>query len=59
MDHYSDGSSHFTVEKVPGRTVIFSKGTVQEVDIGIHDHEVGHPQGYDLISKYRYRIRTS
>ena len=44
MDHYSDGPSHFTVEKGPGRTVIFLRELFREVDIGIHAHEIGHPQ---------------
>ena len=44
MDHYSDGPSHFTVEKGPGRTVIFLREIFREVDIGIHAHEIGNPQ---------------
>lgn len=44
MDQNSDGSSHFNVEKRPGKTVIFLRELFREVDIGIHAHEIGHPQ---------------
>ena len=44
MDHYSDGPRHFTGEKGPGRTVIFLRELFREVDIGIHNHEIGQPQ---------------
>ena len=53
MDHYSVGPSHFTVEKGPGRTVIFLRDLFREVDIGIHAHEIGHPQ------KLRFDIEVS
>ena len=32
MDHYSDGPSHFIVDKGPGRTVIFLSELFREVD---------------------------
>ena len=44
MDHHSNGPRHFTVEKGPGMTVIFLRELFREVDIGIHSHEIGHPQ---------------
>tara|TARA_S200000501_G_scaffold316094_1_gene308754 strand:+ start:816 stop:1220 length:405 start_codon:yes stop_codon:yes gene_type:complete len=44
MDHYSDGPRHFIVKEGPGRTVIFLRELFREVDIGIHAHEIGHPQ---------------
>ena len=53
MDHYSDGPRRFTVEKGPGRTVIFLRDLFREVDIGIHAHEIGHPQ------KLRFDIEVS
>ena len=53
MGQYSDGPDHFTVEKGPGRTVIFLRELFREVDIGIHAHEIGHPQ------KLRFDIEVS
>ena len=53
MDHYSDGPRHFTVEKGPGRTVIFLRELFREVDIGIHNQEIGQPQ------KLRFDIEVS
>ena len=53
MDHSSDGPRHLTVEKGPGRTVIFLRELFREVDIGIHAHEIGHPQ------KLRFDIEVS
>ena len=53
MDHYSDGPRHFTVEKGPGRTMIFLRELFREVDIGIHAYEIGHPQ------KLRFDIEVS
>ena len=53
MDHHSDGPRHLTVEKGPGRTVIFLRELFREVDIGIHAHEIGHPQ------KLRFDIEVS
>ena len=53
MDHHSDGPRHLTVEKGPGRTVIFLRDLFREVDIGIHAHEIGHPQ------KLRFDIEVS
>ena len=53
MDRYSDGPRHFTVEKGPGRTVIFLRELFREVDIGIHNHEIGQPQ------KLRFDIEVS
>ena len=53
MDHYSDGPRHFTVEKGTGRTVIFLRELFREVDIGIHNHEIGQPQ------KLRFDIAVS
>ena len=53
MDHSSDGPRHLTVEKGPGRTVIFLRELFREVDIGIHNHEIGQPQ------KLRFDIEVS
>ncbi len=44
MDQNSDESGHFDAEKRPGKTLIFLRELIREVDIGIHTHEIGCPQ---------------
>ncbi|MFL2979474.1 MAG: dihydroneopterin aldolase [Candidatus Thalassarchaeaceae archaeon] len=44
MDQHSDGTSRSTIEQVSGKTVIFLRELLREVEIGIHAHEMGNPQ---------------
>ena len=41
-----------------GKTTIFLRDLIRDVDIGIHDHEIGRPQSLRSIWKCRFPVQN-